>query len=290
MPDIKDAKRQLHNALTEAGAMPHWELVATAQFLDQPDTLRLRVENGHLYVHGNAMTFAPAEPGGMADLKSRLNTAMATAMRLESERDDAIEQLTEMTNDRDLAHDAYENERAARVHAEAERDEARRQVHRIEEENGQLQGTVDLMVGRYREANGESITLQRKLYDALGQLGQEQRGREVAEDRCEELRRERDEIRAEADAARAFMRCAEEERDALLRKNAELRRQVDDWEAEVHKLRGASRTISIGPDGMHMGSLEDTSCTGRAPAEVGPSSFTMRGCRLAEGHAGPCEA
>lgn len=233
MPDIKDAKQQLHDALTEAGAMPQWELVATRQFLNQPTTMRLRVDGGHLYVHGNAMTFAPMSVKDEEVLISEQNADewFARAVAAEAERDEARRQLAEMTADRDRAQHGYEQEHLLRHKVGADLDACNEQL--------------ELMTARYREANAESITLQRKLYDALGQLGQEQSGREQAEARCEELRRQ---------------------------------------------VRGAARTISVGPDGMRMGPLEDTSCTGRAPAEVAPASFAMRSCRLAEGHPGPCEA
>lgn len=194
----------------------------------------------------------------------------------------------------------------------------REQLHRLEEESGRLQGQVELLTSRYREANAESITLQRKLYDALGQLGQEQRGREQAEARCEELRAERDEARDEMERRGArwlheneALRCTNTELHRQLAEMASARDRAQHGYEQEHRLRLDAeqtvlavvkerdearrevldlRTFSIGPDGMRLGPLQDTSCTGRAPAKVGPSSFTMRGCRLAEGHAGPCEA
>lgn len=298
MPDLKDA--QVADALTEAGALPQWENV-TIEGAPHCNLQRICVEGGWLYgTNGCAQVFVPRADEGETVAELRAEVA-----RLEQESRDAAAEystmvelgaeiarkLEAMTADRDRAQKGYET-------TAKERDEARKER--------------DLITARFRESGAGNINQGFRLYEVLGQLAQEKRGRESAEARCEELRTERGEARAEMERRGAqWLEQVERQREQheqdgaqlseawnevekLKKQNAELRRQVEGWEAAALTAReerdialAAARTIKGVTDSI---GTEHLTCTGRAPANVGPSAYTMRGCRLAEGHAGPCEA
>lgn len=198
MPDIKDAKRQVHDAMTEAGALPQWEHVLTLA------------------------------------LKS----------------------------------------------ATAERDAAREQIHRLEEENGRLRGQLELLQSEHDRA---------------------QQGFEREHDR--RLATEKALVAAGNAAAETI-----QERDSARRQLAEKQRQVEDWEAEALKYHQQARNLEaalshareeLTAARVAADASREHDGQGATPAwspcprikakQFGPATFVVRRCKLTDGHDGQCE-